>query len=51
LKMIDGVKVGCTELGRIFMYCSIAVNNCVYNLFGSLNFRLDNTERNLALIV
>ena len=33
LKMIDGVSVGWTELGRVFWDFSIAVNNCPYNLF------------------
>ena len=51
LKIIDGVNVGWTELGKIFIYCIIAVCNCPYSLFGSLKFKLDSTERNRAFIV
>ena len=36
LKIIDGVNVGWTELGKKFIYCIIPVKNCPYSLFGSL---------------
>ena len=48
---ISGVSVGWTELGNMFRYFSIAVNNCPHNLVGSLNFKLSRTDQNLELIV
>ena len=51
LKIIAGVRVGWTELGHIFRYFNIAVNNCPCNLVGSWHFKLARTDRNLELIV
>ena len=45
MKMIDGVRVGWTELGIMLICSRTAVNNWAYNLFGSLNFVLESTDR------
>ena len=47
LKIIDGVNIGWTVLGKILIYCIIAVSNCPYGLFGRLNFKLDDEIRHL----
>ena len=51
LQIMAGVRVGWTELGNILRCFNIAVNNCLHNLVGRLNFKLARTDRNLALIV